>query len=97
VARPEKRRLVIQALQAADRTDLIGYGKECLVRPDPNRGGYKGGKSAEKKDSKPAGKNGKPAKNDRKDKNGKAAAPAKTGRSGARVNKNDSKGVRGRR
>ena len=26
-ARPEKRRLVIQALQAAGRTDLIGYGK----------------------------------------------------------------------
>ena len=101
-ARPEKRRLVIQALQAAGRTDLIGYGKECLVRPDPNRGGYKGGKPADKKtdkkDNKPAGKSGKPAKNDRKDtKGGRAAAPAKTGRSGGRVNKSDNKGGRGRR
>ena len=96
-ARPEKRRLVIQALQAAGRTDLIGYGKECLVRPDPNhRGGYQGKKPAEKKDSKPASKSGKPAKNDRKDKNAKPA-PAKTGRSGARVQKDSGKGGRGRR
>lgn len=32
--RPEKRRLVLEALQAAHREDLIGYGKECLVRPN---------------------------------------------------------------
>ncbi|NLH01780.1 MAG: YgiQ family radical SAM protein [Clostridiales bacterium] len=32
--RPEKRRLVIEALKKADREDLIGYGKNCLVRPD---------------------------------------------------------------
>ena len=96
-ARPEKRRLVIQALQAAGRTDLIGYGKECLVRPDPNhRGGYQGKKPAEKKDGKPAGKSGKPAKNDRKDKNAKPA-PVKTGRSGGRVQKSEPKGGRGRR
>ena len=36
-SRPDKRRLVIQALTEAGRTDLIGYGKNCLVRPD--RGG----------------------------------------------------------
>ena len=46
-ARPDKRPLVIQALKEVGRTDLIGFGKECLVRPD--RGGYrphdgKGGK-----------------------------------------------------
>jgi len=95
-ARPEKRRLVIQALHAAGRTDLIGYGKECLVRPDPNhRGGYQGKKPAEKKDAKPAAKNGKPAKNDRRDKSAKPAA--KTGRSGGRMQKDDRKGGRGRR
>lgn len=33
--RPDKRKLVIEALKAADREDLIGYGPECLVRPDP--------------------------------------------------------------
>ena len=31
--RPEMRPLVIQALERADRTDLIGYGPDCLIRP----------------------------------------------------------------
>jgi uncharacterized radical SAM protein YgiQ len=37
--RPDKKRLVIEALQAAGRKDLIGYGKNCLVRPDVKRKG----------------------------------------------------------
>ena len=37
--RPEKRALVIAALREAGRTDLIGFGPECLVRPDSRRGG----------------------------------------------------------
>ena len=32
--RPEKRKLVIEALKEAGREDLIGFGPECLVRPD---------------------------------------------------------------
>lgn len=32
--RPDKRRLVIEALKEAGRDDLIGYGRNCLVRPD---------------------------------------------------------------
>jgi uncharacterized radical SAM protein YgiQ len=31
--RPDKRKLVIEALRQAGRGDLIGYGKGCLVRP----------------------------------------------------------------
>ena len=31
--RPEMRRLVTEALHRAHRTDLIGYGKDCLIRP----------------------------------------------------------------
>ena len=31
--RPEMRRLVTEALHKAGRADLIGYGKECLIRP----------------------------------------------------------------
>lgn len=31
--RPEKRRLVLEALHAAHREDLIGFGKNCLLRP----------------------------------------------------------------
>jgi radical SAM superfamily enzyme YgiQ (UPF0313 family) len=32
--RPEKRRLVLEALHKAGREDLIGYGAGCLIRPD---------------------------------------------------------------
>ena len=32
--RPDKRKLVIEALKEAGREDLIGYGPECLVRPE---------------------------------------------------------------
>ena len=31
--RPDKRALVVKALRQAGREDLIGYGKECLIRP----------------------------------------------------------------
>ncbi|MFR4757572.1 MAG: DUF3362 domain-containing protein [Evtepia gabavorous] len=31
--RPEKRRLVMEALHKAGREDLIGYGPQCLLRP----------------------------------------------------------------
>lgn len=39
--RPDRRELVIEALKKAGRQDLIGYGKECLVRPDRPAGGVK--------------------------------------------------------
>lgn len=66
--RPEKRRLVQEALRAAHREDLIGYGKACLLRPDnrfagqerdarPTPGGRK--KSAP---AKPGRKTAKPVK-----------------------------------
>ena len=32
--RPENRALVEEALKKAGRTDLIGYGEKCLIRPD---------------------------------------------------------------
>ena len=34
--RPDKRAIVIKALLQAGREDLIGYGRECLIRPRPN-------------------------------------------------------------
>lgn len=56
--RPEKRRLVIEALKEAGREDLIGFDKKCLVRPDAVRsGGYKGNAknaSAQKSKTTPA-------------------------------------------
>jgi len=38
--RPENRALVIEALKKAGRTDLIGFGKHCLARPDRGSGRY---------------------------------------------------------
>lgn len=44
--RPEKRPLVLEALRRTGRTDLIGYGKECLLRPEraPDRRKDDGGR-----------------------------------------------------
>ncbi|MBR3225556.1 MAG: YgiQ family radical SAM protein [Atopobiaceae bacterium] len=36
---PANRKLVLEALRKARRTDLIGYGPKCLVRPDSSSGG----------------------------------------------------------
>ncbi len=44
--RPEKRRLVLEALREAGREDLIGYGKGCLVPPEPGSRTAPGAKSA---------------------------------------------------
>ena len=51
--RPDKRKLVIEALKEAGREDLIGYGPKCLVRPDAPSG-KPAGKKAEKKPEKKA-------------------------------------------
>ena len=73
--RPDKRKLVIEALKYAGREDLIGHGPECLVRPESayNRkpGQVKVKKAEEKKPEpkKPVSKKGwakaKPKKNAR--------------------------------
>ena len=54
--RPDKRKLVIEALKEAGREDLIGHGPNCLVRPDyspakrkPKADGEKGDKPKTKK------------------------------------------------
>ena len=71
-ARPDKRPLVIQALKEVGRTDLIGFGKECLVRPD--RGGYRPHDSKGGKPDK-TGKNGKSGEN----RGGKSSPQGKPG------------------
>ncbi len=60
--RPQNRRLCIEALIKAHRTDLIGTGKDCLVPPDEQYNAY-----LRKKAAADAGKNGRAAKrkNDR--------------------------------
>ncbi len=51
-ARPENRRIVEEALRAAGRDDLIGYGRECLIKPYNNeKGKRENGKDFKWKDS----------------------------------------------
>jgi hypothetical protein len=39
--RPENRQIVLSALRKAGRSDLIGYGENCLIKPDaPQKNGY---------------------------------------------------------
>ena len=86
--RPDKRRLVIQALHEAGREDLIGFGKDCLVRPMADR--RKPAKPAEpqppqRKYGKVYGGGKKPASArsaHRTPGAGKSAKPGKSGRSG---------------
>ena len=91
-ARPDKRKLVIQALHEAGREDLIGYGKECLVRPERPQN-PRTGKPQGKSDRSPAAKaSGRPDKRDTRDRrDGRKSEPPRQGRSGARQN-NDRKG-----
>ena len=82
--RPDKRRLVIQALHEAGREDLIGFGKDCLVRPMTDR--RKPAKPAEpqppqRKYGKVYGGGKKPA-SARTAQNGRAGKPGKPGQAG---------------
>ena len=58
--RPDKKKLVIEALQKVGREDLIGYGPKCLVRPyGDSRPAPQGGKKSAagtKKSGRPAEK-----------------------------------------
>ena len=52
--RPEMRRLVIEALHRAGREDLIGYGKDCLIRPLHSSRGPEDTRDTKKKPAKSA-------------------------------------------
>ena len=45
---PENRKLVEEALHKAHRTDLIGWGPRCLIRPE--RGAYPSGKQGKRRE-----------------------------------------------
>jgi hypothetical protein len=55
--RPENRQIVINALRRAGRTDLIGYGENCLIRPDAPKvpGGHRGSNLNRDQGKKPNG------------------------------------------
>ena len=79
---PKNYYLVKEALEKANRQDLIGFEKHCLIRPYPPghqppyaARGAQGGKSGERRPgAKPAAKNGRPAA-----KQERPAKPAKRG------------------
>ena len=47
-SRPENRALVAEALRKAGREDLIGYGNECLIKPQKNVSNVSANKSSAK-------------------------------------------------
>jgi len=49
--RPEKRALVVEALKEAGRTDLIGFSKECLIRPYEKKNSHNSVMAGEKEGS----------------------------------------------
>ena len=49
--RPENYELVQEALRIAGRTDLIGFGPECLIRPRQVAGSGRGWAGSQKKPS----------------------------------------------
>ena len=72
--RPEKRRLIMEALHRAGRTDLIGYGPDCLLRPnrpgagqtEKNASREKGGRSPSKANASGRRRSGAPGPGDQK-------------------------------
>ncbi len=56
--RPQNADLVREALTKAGRTDLIGHGKDCLVRPAAVSAPYRKSAQAAKEKAKPHAKNG---------------------------------------
>lgn len=103
--RPDKRRLVIQALHEAGREDLIGFGKDCLVRPmtdrrkparptEPQPPQRKYGKvygGGKKPAAARSAQNAKPGKSARP---GRAGKPAASGKSGGKPGRSGAKGGR---
>lgn len=87
--RPQNASLVREALRRAGREDLIGFGKDCLIRP---AGAVKKADDKKTDNKKPKvarkGENGKPKGGFDKKKN---SAPKKNGKSGAKKSQNGAK------
>ena len=65
---PKNRELVLEALEKSGRTDLIGFGPKCLVRPGgthpaPGRPGSTGRQNAEQSRPEKTGKKKKMIRN----------------------------------
>ena len=95
--RPENRVIVLRALREAGRSDLIGYGEKCLVRPDSaGTRGYKqvGAKQGSAKRGNPANDGKPPRKNER---NGKSPAKGYSDKNDAKKPQKRSSNPHGKR
>ena len=79
--KPENAPLVREALIAAHREDLIGTGKDCLVRPENNfkPQGKNQGRNQNQKNNRNQ-KNSRPQNNSRPQKNARSSKPSPNGR-----------------
>ncbi|MGN1090360.1 MAG: YgiQ family radical SAM protein [Huintestinicola sp.] len=81
--RPDNRRKCIEALIKAHRTDLIGMGPECLVRPDEQYNAYLREKNNRTGNGKNSGKNDRRAakeRSSRQNRRGERSAESRNGR-----------------
>lgn len=81
--RPEKRPLIMEALRKAGREDLVGYGRECLVRPNKATYGKAEAAQNNRGKSERGSKPGKP-------KSGTGKSKPKLKQAGLRVERNES-------
>ena len=102
--RPENRETVIAALRKAGRADLIGWGPDCLVRPDKRgketakRSGEETPQSARRADSSPSrGAGSGTSRRDGSQPSASAKPPAKPGWAKAKPKKNARPGKGGKR
>ena len=96
--KPQNRALVLEALRKTGRTDLIGYGKRCLVPPEKGQNGGGGGqapagagKSGQNRTGKPGPTGGRQAPGKP---GGKKAAVAAPGHPGEKWPKGEEEGGR---
>ena len=84
---PKNYYLVKEALEKADRQDLIGFEKHCLIRPYPPGHqppyGAPRGPRKEEKGGKPSAKGGRPGKSGPKSEKDKPSRPVKPAKRGA--------------
>ena len=91
--RPENRNLVREALIKAGREDLIGFGPECLVKPDMRVGAQNSVSKAPKKNVPSGAKSDKKGKNEaKKDVRNKKISNSKGAKSSTPPRKNAKKG-----
>ena len=80
---PGSRLLVLEALKMAGRTDLIGYGPSCLIRPDSGRGSGSSRSAGNGKEGKNRGRSAEKPKDRKNEQRGQEKAHSRKKSSGS--------------